>query len=90
MVQQRVQRGRAAGVVAYRIADGELVTLRAKAVMLATGGFGRMFRVTSNAYSLTGDDAAGKYAVSTLWSHSPTFSFPGSGPFSRSYSSILY
>jgi succinate dehydrogenase / fumarate reductase flavoprotein subunit len=50
--------GRAAGVVAYRIADGELHTFRAKAVMLATGGFGRMYRVTSNAWSLTGDGVA--------------------------------
>ena len=47
--------GRAAGLIAYRIADGELVTFRSKAVLLATGGFGRMFRVTSNAWSLTGD-----------------------------------
>jgi succinate dehydrogenase / fumarate reductase flavoprotein subunit len=53
--------GRAAGVVAYRIADGELVTLRSKAVMLATGGFGRMFRVTSNAWSLTGDGVSLAY-----------------------------
>ncbi len=47
--------GRAAGVVAYRIADGELHTFAAKAVLLATGGNGRMFSITSNAYSLTGD-----------------------------------
>ncbi len=53
--------GRAAGVVAYRIADGELVVLRSKAVLLATGGFGRMFRVTSNAWSLTGDGCALAY-----------------------------
>jgi succinate dehydrogenase / fumarate reductase flavoprotein subunit len=53
--------GRAAGVVAYRIADGELVTFRSKAVLLATGGFGRMFRVTSNAWSLTGDGVALAY-----------------------------
>ncbi len=53
--------GRAAGVIAYRIADGELVALRAKAVLLATGGFGRMFRITSNAWSLTGDGAALAY-----------------------------
>ncbi len=53
--------GRCAGVVAYRIADGELVTLRSKAVMMATGGFGRMFRVTSNAWSLTGDGVALAY-----------------------------
>jgi succinate dehydrogenase / fumarate reductase flavoprotein subunit len=47
--------GRAAGVVAYRIADGELHTFRASAVLLATGGYGRLFRITSNAWSLTGD-----------------------------------
>ncbi len=50
--------GRAAGVVAYRIADGSLDTFRAKAVLLATGGNGRMFRITSNAYTLTGDGMA--------------------------------
>ena len=50
--------GRAAGVVAYRVADGELHTFRAKTVLLATGGFGRMFRITSNAHSLTGDGVA--------------------------------
>jgi succinate dehydrogenase / fumarate reductase, flavoprotein subunit len=53
--------GRAAGVVAYRIADGSIVTLRSKAVMIATGGFGRMFRITSNAWSLTGDGVALAY-----------------------------
>ena len=47
--------GRAAGVVGYRIADGELHTFGAKAVLLATGGNGRMFSITSNAHSLTGD-----------------------------------
>jgi succinate dehydrogenase / fumarate reductase flavoprotein subunit len=50
--------GRAAGAVAYRISDGELHTFRAKTVLLATGGFGRMFRITSNAHSLTGDGVA--------------------------------
>jgi succinate dehydrogenase / fumarate reductase flavoprotein subunit len=50
--------GRAAGVVAYRVADGQLHTFRSKAVLLATGGFGRMFRITSNAHSLTGDGVA--------------------------------
>ena len=53
--------GRAAGVVAYRIADGELHVFRSKAVLLATGGFGRMFRITSNAWSLTGDGVALAY-----------------------------
>jgi succinate dehydrogenase / fumarate reductase flavoprotein subunit len=53
--------GRIAGVVGYRIADGGLDTFRAKAVLLATGGNGRMFRITSNAYSLTGDGMALAY-----------------------------
>ncbi|HEX7949213.1 MAG TPA: succinate dehydrogenase flavoprotein subunit [Candidatus Limnocylindrales bacterium] len=53
--------GRVAGVVAYRVGDGEIVTLRSKAVLLATGGFGRMFRITSNAWSLTGDGVSLAY-----------------------------
>ncbi len=53
--------GRAAGVVAYRIIDGEVQTFRSKAVLLATGGFGRMFRITSNAWTLTGDGVALAY-----------------------------
>jgi len=50
--------GRAAGVVAYRVADGQLHSFSAKTVLMATGGFGRMFRITSNAHSLTGDGVA--------------------------------
>jgi len=46
------------GVVAYRVADGELHVFRSAAVMFATGGFGRMFKITSNAYGLTGDGVA--------------------------------
>ncbi|HEX6400314.1 MAG TPA: succinate dehydrogenase flavoprotein subunit [Actinomycetota bacterium] len=47
--------GRTAGVVAYELATGELHVFRAKAVLFATGGYGRMFRVSSNAHALTGD-----------------------------------
>jgi succinate dehydrogenase / fumarate reductase, flavoprotein subunit len=46
------------GVVAYKIADGELHVFRSGAVMFATGGFGRMFKITSNAFALTGDGVA--------------------------------
>ena len=53
--------GRAAGVVAYRIADGGLHTFRAKSVLIATGGYGRAWRITSNAYSLAGDGIALAY-----------------------------
>ena len=52
------QGGRCSGVVGYKIADGSLHVLRAKAVLLATGGYGRAWRVTSNAHSLAGDGMA--------------------------------
>ncbi len=56
-----VNDGLCRGVVAYSLADGTLQVFRAKAVLLATGGFGRMFRITSNAHTLTGDGPALAY-----------------------------
>jgi succinate dehydrogenase / fumarate reductase flavoprotein subunit len=50
--------GKSAGVVAVELATGELHTFHAKAVVFATGGHGRIFEVTSNAYAYTGDGAA--------------------------------
>jgi succinate dehydrogenase / fumarate reductase flavoprotein subunit len=50
--------GRTAGVVAYELATGELHVFRAKAVLFATGGYGRIFKITSNAHALTGDGLA--------------------------------
>ena len=50
--------GKAAGVVAVELATGEMHTFHAKAVIFATGGHGRIFEVTSNAYAYTGDGAA--------------------------------
>ena len=46
---------RTAGVVAYELATGETHVFRAKAVIFATGGFGKVFKTTSNAHTLTGD-----------------------------------
>lgn len=50
--------GQAAGVVAVELATGELHVFHAKSVVFATGGHGRMWEITSNAYSYTGDGAA--------------------------------
>ncbi len=50
--------GCAKGVVMYRIKDGHLEVVRAKAVMFATGGYGRVFNTTSNDYASTGDGLA--------------------------------
>jgi succinate dehydrogenase / fumarate reductase flavoprotein subunit len=47
-----------AGLVLIELASGELHIVKAKAVLFATGGFGRMFRITSNAHSNTGDGPA--------------------------------
>ncbi|NLF63421.1 MAG: succinate dehydrogenase flavoprotein subunit [Chloroflexi bacterium] len=46
------------GVVAVNVATGEFHIFHSKAVMFATGGWGRCWEVTSNAHSLTGDGAA--------------------------------
>ncbi|WP_084100809.1 succinate dehydrogenase flavoprotein subunit [Demequina sp. NBRC 110051] len=43
------------GVVAYSLASGEIHTFRAKSVIFATGGAGKVFKTTSNAHTLTGD-----------------------------------
>ena len=44
-----------AGVVSYELATGEIHIFRAKSVVFATGGFGKIFKTTSNAHTLTGD-----------------------------------
>jgi succinate dehydrogenase / fumarate reductase flavoprotein subunit len=46
------------GVVAYELATGELHLFHAKSVIFATGGHGRVWDVTSNAYAYTGDGIA--------------------------------
>jgi succinate dehydrogenase / fumarate reductase flavoprotein subunit len=43
------------GVVAYELATGEIHVFQAKSVVFATGGFGKVFKTTSNAHTLTGD-----------------------------------
>ena len=49
---------RITGIIAFELATGELHLVSAKAVLFATGGFGRMFKVTSNAIANTGDGPA--------------------------------
>ncbi len=47
--------GECRGVVAYELATGDLHVFQAKSTVIAAGGMGRMFKVTSNAHALTGD-----------------------------------
>jgi succinate dehydrogenase / fumarate reductase flavoprotein subunit len=53
-----VVNGAAAGVVAIELSTGELHVFHAKAVICATGGHGRVWEITSNAYAYTGDGVA--------------------------------
>ena len=46
------------GAVAVEILTGEIHVFHSKATLLAVGGFGRVWSVTSNAHSLTGDTVA--------------------------------
>jgi succinate dehydrogenase / fumarate reductase, flavoprotein subunit len=53
--------GRIAGVLAYRRADGSVILYRCAALLLASGGAGKMYRVTSNSWESTGDGTALAY-----------------------------
>ncbi|MGW2377140.1 MULTISPECIES: succinate dehydrogenase flavoprotein subunit [Kitasatospora] len=56
-----INEGKTAGVVAYELATGEIHVFQAKAVVFASGGTGKMFKVSSNAHTLTGDGQAVAY-----------------------------
>jgi succinate dehydrogenase / fumarate reductase flavoprotein subunit len=53
-----IEDGVTRGVVAVEIATGELHVFHAKTVLFATGGWGKVWRITSNAHTLTGDGPA--------------------------------
>jgi len=55
VTQQTASGVSVSGVVAYELATGELHVFSAKSVIFATGGYGKVFRTTSNAHTLTGD-----------------------------------
>jgi len=50
-----VEENTAKGLEVLEIATGRLEIIRAKAILLATGGYGRVFNTTSNDYASTGD-----------------------------------
>ena len=53
-----LENGRAMGVACYDLATSEVKTIHAKAVVIATGGMGRVFQTTSNGIVATGDGLA--------------------------------
>lgn len=56
-----VENGRCCGAVAYELETGALHTLYSKAVLVAAGGAGKIFKTTSNAFASTGDGMALAY-----------------------------
>jgi len=51
----KIDDGVCKGVIAYEVATGDIHIFEARAVTFATGGFGKIYKVSSNAHSLTGD-----------------------------------
>ena len=51
----KIEDGICKGVIAYEIATGDIHIFEARAVTFAAGGFGKIYKVSSNAHSLTGD-----------------------------------
>ena len=61
VIELILDNGRAAGVLAYDRERGRFHVFQAKAIVLATGGLGRAFRITSNSWEGTGDGHALAY-----------------------------
>ncbi len=58
-----VEEGECCGVIALEIATGRVFVIRAKSVILCTGGLGRLFEPSTNALIVTGDGIALAYQV---------------------------
>ncbi len=56
-----IRDGQVAGLVAYELATGEVHFFHGRAVLIATGGYGKVYKVTSNAFASTGDGLALTY-----------------------------
>ncbi|MBZ0285866.1 MAG: succinate dehydrogenase flavoprotein subunit [Anaerolineae bacterium] len=61
VVDVAMNQGHCVGCVAIELGTGEFHVFHAKATLFATGGWGRVWQITSNAHSLTGDGAAAVY-----------------------------
>ncbi|NEN96364.1 MAG: succinate dehydrogenase/fumarate reductase flavoprotein subunit [Moorea sp. SIO3I7] len=55
VMQLILEEGQAKGVVMFQLLNTKVEVVRAKAVMFATGGYGRVFNTTSNDFASTGD-----------------------------------
>ncbi len=56
-----IEDGQCKGIVVSNIRTGEVEVIQGKAVIFATGGYGRVFKITSNAFASTADGAIAAY-----------------------------
>ncbi len=61
VVDLLVVEGEVQGLIAIHMSEGELVTIKAKSVVLATGGAGRVYHCNTNGGIVTGDGMAMAY-----------------------------
>ena len=66
LVELLVEDGALAGLLVYNLATGRLEVVRCRVAILACGGYGRIFRKTTNAHSNTGDGAAIAYRAGAV------------------------
>ncbi|AFM25292.1 succinate dehydrogenase flavoprotein subunit [Desulfomonile tiedjei] len=55
IIELLMEKGRAVGLTAYELATGELHVFHAQAILLATGGYGKLYKTSSNCFANTGD-----------------------------------
>ena len=61
MMSLIVDDGICRGIVVYHLQNGKLDVIQAKTVIFCTGGYGRAFKITSNAFASTGDGIMAVY-----------------------------
>jgi len=66
LIELIVVEGRCCGAVACELATGEIHVFHSRAVLLATGGAGKIYKTTSNAMASTGDGMAIAYRAGAL------------------------
>jgi succinate dehydrogenase/fumarate reductase flavoprotein subunit len=76
-----IEEGQCKGVVVSNIRTGEVEVIHAKAVIFATGGYGRVFKITSNAFASTADGAIAAYDAGIPLEDSEFVQFHPSGLF---------
>ena len=66
LVELLVEDGALAGLLVYDLTTGRLEVVRCRAALLATGGYGRIFRKTTNGHANTGDGTAIAYRAGAV------------------------